>query len=115
MYKRQRDGRTNRTKAYDRPVPDAKEARLDYRLLAESDRYRLLEIELLTGRHHQIRAQLSKIGCPIRGDLKYGAPRSNRDGSISPVSYTHLDVYKRQVGYDPIDAEDHLRRIAPLP
>ena len=68
-----RDGRTNRTKAYDRPVPDAKEARLDYRLLAESDRYRLLEIELLTGRHHQIRAQLSKIGCPIRGDLKYGA------------------------------------------
>ena len=78
-----RDGRTNRTKAYDRPVPDAKEARLDYRLLAESDRYRLLEIELLTGRHHQIRAQLSKIGCPIRGDLKYGAPRSNRDGSIS--------------------------------
>ena len=61
-----RDGRTNRTKAYDRPVPDAKEARLDYRLLAESDRYRLLE-----------------IGCPIRGDLKYGAPRSNRDGSIS--------------------------------
>ena len=71
-----RDGRTNRTKAYDRPVPDAKEARLDYRLLAESDRYRLLEIELLTGRHHQIRAQLSKIGCPIRGDLKYGAPRS---------------------------------------
>lgn len=78
-----RDGRTNRTKAYDRPIPDAKEARLDYRLLAESDRYRLLEIELLTGRHHQIRAQLSKIGCPIRGDLKYGAPRSNRDGSIS--------------------------------
>ena len=78
-----RDGRTNRTKAYDRPIPDTKEARLDYRLLAESDRYRLLEIELLTGRHHQIRAQLSKIGCPIRGDLKYGAPRSNRDGSIS--------------------------------
>ena len=69
-----RDGRTNRTKAYDRPVPDAKEARLDYRLLAESDRYRLLEIELLTGRHHQIRAQLSKIGCPIRGDLECRSP-----------------------------------------
>ena len=72
----------------DRPVSGAvlfakTSKALARRLLAESDRYRLLEIELLTGRHHQIRAQLSKIGCPIRGDLKYGAPRSNRDGSIS--------------------------------
>jgi 23S rRNA pseudouridine1911/1915/1917 synthase len=56
---------------------------LHYRLVAQSDRYHLLEIELETGRHHQIRAQLAATGCPIRGDLKYGAPRSNPDGSIS--------------------------------
>ena len=78
-----RDGRTNTSRVYDRPVADSKEARLRYRLLGRTDRYALIEVELLTGRHHQIRAQLAKIGCPIRGDLKYGAARSNRDGSIS--------------------------------
>lgn len=62
---------------------DAKEARLRYKLIASSERYHLLEIELLTGRHHQIRCQLAAIGCPIKGDLKYGAPRSNPDGGIS--------------------------------
>lgn len=61
----------------------AKEARLAYRLIAKSDRYYLLEIELFTGRHHQIRAQLAAIGCPIKGDLKYGFNRSNPDQSIS--------------------------------
>lgn len=85
-----RNGRTNKTMAYNtlQQTPkgmqqDAKEAILRYKLLASSDRYHLLEIELLTGRHHQIRCQLSKIGCPIKGDLKYGASRSNRDGGIS--------------------------------
>ena len=63
--------------------PDAKLARLNYRFLLSTDRYHLLEVELLTGRHHQIRCQLSHIGCPIKGDLKYGAPRSNPDGGIS--------------------------------
>lgn len=63
--------------------PDAKEAVLDYKLLASSERYHLLEIQLHTGRHHQIRTQLSAIGCPIRGDLKYGFARSNPDQSIS--------------------------------
>ncbi len=63
--------------------PDAKEARLRYRLMAASDKYFLLEVELLTGRHHQIRCQLSSIGCVVKGDLKYGAKRSNPDGSIS--------------------------------
>lgn len=62
---------------------DAKEAILDYRLIAVGDRYYLLEVQLHTGRHHQIRTQLSAIGCPIRGDLKYGFPRSNPDQSIS--------------------------------
>lgn len=78
-----RDGRTNKSRAHDKPVGDSKEARLEYRVRDSSDRYHLLEIELITGRHHQIRAQLSKIGCPIRGDLKYGARRSNPDGGIS--------------------------------
>ena len=62
---------------------DAKLARLIYKYIGRTDRYFLLEIELLTGRHHQIRCQLSDMGCPIKGDLKYGAPRSNPDGGIS--------------------------------
>ncbi len=62
---------------------DAKEAKLLYKLIGRTDRYFLLEVKLLTGRHHQIRCQLAGMGCCIKGDLKYGAPRSNRDGSIS--------------------------------
>ena len=68
------------------PKKDTKEARLHYKLIASSDRYHLLEVNLLTGRKHQIRVQLSAIGCPIKGDLKYGAKRSNSDGSISLLS-----------------------------
>lgn len=73
----------NKTYVLDKPTKISKEALLNYRLLAEGDRYNLLEIELLTGRKHQIRAQLAAIGCPIKGDLKYGAKRSNPDGGIS--------------------------------
>ena len=62
---------------------DAKQARLKYTYIDKTERYYLLEVELLTGRHHQIRCQLSDMGCPIKGDLKYGAPRSNPDGGIS--------------------------------
>ena len=78
-----RDGKTNKSKLFDKPVKDGKEAKLNYRHIASSTNYHLIEVELLTGRHHQIRAQLSKIGCPIKGDLKYGASRSNKNGSIS--------------------------------
>ena len=85
-----RDGKTNKSRVYDRPTAGSKEARLRYRLLGSGTHYHLLEIELLTGRHHQIRAQLSKIGCPIRGDLKYGAARSNRDGSMRGVSNSSI-------------------------
>lgn len=68
--------------------PEAKLAKLDYRMLATSKGgYHLLEVELHTGRHHQIRCQLAHMGCPIKGDLKYGAPRSNPDGSISLHAY----------------------------
>jgi len=78
-----RNEKQNTARAYDREVPGSKKAVLVYRLVAESEHYFLLEVELHTGRHHQIRCQLAKMGCPIRGDLKYGAPRSNPDGSIS--------------------------------
>lgn len=85
--------RNNKSYASAKPSPSAKEARLRYRLLASGEHYNLLEIELLTGRKHQIRVQLSAIGCPIKGDLKYGDRRSNPDGSISllarHISFVH--------------------------
>ena len=97
-----RQEKNNTARAYDREVPGAKKAVLDYELIASGDRYHLLEIHLHTGRHHQIRCQLAKMGCPIKGDLKYGAPRSNPDGSISlharnltlehPVSHEKISV-----------------------
>ncbi len=97
-----RNEKQNTARAYDREVPGSKKAVLDYRVVAQSERYFLLEIELHTGRHHQIRCQLAKMGCPIRGDLKYGAPRSNPDGGISvhasrlslehPVSHVPLTI-----------------------
>ena len=86
-----RNEKTNTAKAYDREVPNSKKAVLDYRLIAASERYFLLEIQLHTGRHHQIRCQLAKMGCPIKGDLKYGAPRSNPDGSIC-LHARHLEL-----------------------
>ncbi|MGI6233494.1 MAG: RluA family pseudouridine synthase [Prevotella sp.] len=81
-----RNERLNKSFAYDHEVPNSKKALLDYRVIGHSDRYTLLEVKLLTGRHHQIRCQLASIGCPIKGDLKYGAKRSNPDGSISLLS-----------------------------
>ena len=75
--------RENKSYVYDKEIKDSKRAELDYKLIKSSDNYHLLEITLKTGRHHQIRAQLSHIGCPIKGDLKYGFPRSNPDASIS--------------------------------
>ncbi|SDB84090.1 RluA family pseudouridine synthase [Williamwhitmania taraxaci] len=77
-----RDTAKNRTMALTKPRADAKVASLSYTILARSVNYFLLEIDLHTGRHHQIRAQLAKIGCPIKGDLKYGFARSNPDGGI---------------------------------
>ena len=78
-----RNEKQNKSYAYDHERPNAKKAILKYRAIAHSDNYSLLEINLMTGRHHQIRCQLAAMGCPIKGDLKYGAPRSNPDGSIS--------------------------------
>lgn len=88
-----RNERLNKSFASVREVPNSKKASLSYRLLASSDNYHLLEIELHTGRHHQIRCQLAAIGCPIKGDLKYGFGRSNPDGGISllarRIRFTH--------------------------
>lgn len=78
-----RNEKLNKSFACSAETPNAKKAILHYRLAASSDKYHLLEIELKTGRHHQIRCQLAQIGCPIKGDLKYGFGRSNRDGGIS--------------------------------
>jgi 23S rRNA pseudouridine1911/1915/1917 synthase len=73
----------NKSYVYDTEVKGSKVATLTYRLKGRSEKYYLLEVELHSGRHHQIRAQLAKIGCPVKGDLKYGFPRSNEDGGIS--------------------------------
>ena len=81
-----RNEKQNKSYSYDHEVAKSKKAILDYCVIGHSERYFLLEVHLKTGRHHQIRCQLSKIGCPIKGDLKYGAPRSNPDGSISLLS-----------------------------
>ena len=102
-----RNEKQNKSYAYDREKPGAKKAVLHYKLIGHSDNYYLLEVDLQTGRHHQIRCQLAKMGCPIKGDLKYGFPRSNPDGSIClharRVSFVH------PVSKMPIDLE------APLP
>lgn len=94
--------RNNKSYASLTPKEGAKKAMLSYRLIARSERYNLLEVNLMTGRKHQIRVQLSAIGCPVKGDLKYGDKRSNPDGSISlharriqfvhPVSQKQIDV-----------------------
>lgn len=77
-----RNEKQNKSYAYEKEVTNSKLAKLHYKLIGKSENYYLLEVNLMTGRHHQIRCQLAKIGCPIKGDLKYGAPRSNSDGSI---------------------------------
>lgn len=77
-----RNEKQNKSYAYDKEVKDSKKAILCYKTIGHSQNYHLLEVDLKTGRHHQIRCQLAKMGCPIKGDLKYGSPRSNPDGSI---------------------------------
>ena len=102
-----RNEKQNRSYAYDKEVPNSKQAILNYKVVASSVNYHLLEVELLTGRHHQIRCQLAKMGCPIKGDLKYGAERSNPDGSISLHAF-HV-TFEHPVSHEMIDVK------APLP
>ena len=106
-----RNEKQNKSYAYTAEKPNAKKAILSYKLLASSDKYHLLEIDLKTGRHHQIRCQLAKMGCPIRGDLKYGADRSNPNGGISlharSASFIH-PVSKEPITIEAPTPQDNL-------
>jgi 23S rRNA pseudouridine1911/1915/1917 synthase len=94
-----RNTKQNKSYVYDTFKPESKEARLIYTIVGKTSSFFLIEIELITGRHHQIRSQLAKIGCPIKGDLKYGFPRSNPDGGI------HL--HSRRVSFiHPVNGEE---------
>lgn len=102
-----KEEKQNKSFYFTEEVKGSKKAVLDYEVLAKSDRYFLLQIHLKTGRHHQIRSQLSAIGCPIKGDLKYGAKRSNKDGSI------HLHARSLQFQH-PISKKE-MTFVAPVP
>ncbi len=102
-----RNEKQNKSYVYDREVSGAKKAVLAYRVIGHTANYHLLEIRLMTGRHHQIRCQLAHMGCPIRGDLKYGARRSNPDGSISLLS--HIVEFEHPVSHQ------NIRLVSPLP
>lgn len=102
-----RNPKQNKSYAHLKEVPDSKKAILEYRVLKKLDRYFLLEIDLKTGRHHQIRSQLAVIGTPIKGDLKYGFDRSNADGSI------HL--HSRKLQFEHPVKKELLTVIAPPP
>ena len=105
-----RNEKQNKSYAYDHKVPNSKRAELDYRVIGKSDRYCLLEVILKTGRHHQIRCQLAKMGCPIKGDLKYGARRSNAEGSIClhsrRMEFVHPISQKEIVVEAPVPNDD---------
>lgn len=102
-----RNERLNKSFAHDSEVAGAKKAVLAYRTIGRGERYTLLEVNLMTGRHHQIRCQLAAIGCPIKGDLKYGSRRSNPDGCISLLA--------RRVEFVHPVSKQHIVAEAPLP
>lgn len=102
-----RNEKQNKSTAFDTEKKDSKKAIMHYKVIARSDTYYLLEIDLKTGRHHQIRCQLAKIGCPIKGDLKYGAERSNPDGGIS--------LHARRVSFIHPVSKEMIDVIAPVP
>lgn len=102
-----RNEKQNKSYAYDKEVKNSKKAVLHYKLIGHSQNYYLLEVDLKTGRHHQIRCQLAKMGCPIKGDLKYGSPRSNPDGSIC--------LHARTVQFVHPVSKETIRLTAPVP
>ena len=102
-----RNEKQNKSYAYDTEKPHSKKAILSYKTLAKSDSYYLLEVDLKTGRHHQIRCQLAKIGSPIKGDLKYGFDRSNKDGGIS--------LHSRKIQFTHPVSKENIEIVAPLP
>ncbi len=108
-----RDSRNNRSYAHSSPRKESKEARLEYRMVAGSTNYYLYEVKLLTGRHHQIRAQFSKEGAPIKGDLKYGAKRSNPDGGGN--GHGGISLHSRRVTFIHPVRREPLEVVAPVP
>lgn len=106
-----RNEKQNKSYAYNTEKTNSKRAELNYKVIGKSDNYTLLEVNLITGRHHQIRCQLAAMGCPIKGDLRYGFDRSNRDGSISlharSVEFTH-PVSKELIHVEAPTPEDTL-------
>ncbi|MBR4240334.1 MAG: RNA pseudouridine synthase [Prevotella sp.] len=102
-----RNEKQNKSYASETEKPGSKRAVLKYKVISASTNYTLLEVQLMTGRHHQIRCQLAAIGCPIKGDLKYGAQRSNPDGSISLLA--------RSVEFEHPVSHETIRAVAPLP
>lgn len=102
-----RNEKQNKSYAYDKEVKNSKKAVLHYKLIGHSQNYYLLEVDLKTGRHHQIRCQLAKMGCPIKGDLKYGSPRSNPGGSIC--------LHARTVQFVHPVSKEMIRLTAPVP
>lgn len=102
-----RNEKQNKSYAYDAERPNSKLAVLHYKLIARSDKYNMLEVDLETGRHHQIRCQLAKMGCPVKGDLKYGADRSNPDGGIS--------LHARKISFIHPVSKEPVEIIAPVP
>lgn len=108
-----RNEKQNKSYVYDKEVPNAKRAELKYRVIAHTENYHLIEVNLLTGRHHQIRCQLAHMGCVIKGDLKYGAPRSNPDGSISLLSHEVTFIHpvsKMEIKAESLIPDDRLWR-----
>ncbi|HCM27333.1 MAG TPA: RNA pseudouridine synthase [Treponema sp.] len=106
------DPRTNKSHAWDTEIPDGKRSILRYRIVGRGERYLFVEVELITGRHHQIRAQLAAIGLKIKGDLKYGAHRSEKGGGIR--------LHARSLAIPDMDSPDHSRPrfiqcVAPVP
>jgi len=102
-----RNEKNNTSKAHTKEVPESKVASLDYKIIRQLDNYTVLEIDLHTGRHHQIRAQLSAMGSPVKGDLKYGADRSNPDGGIS--------LHARKLVFTHPVSKEQLSITAPVP
>ena len=108
-----RNEKQNKSYVYDKEVSNAKRAELKYRVIAHTENYHLIEVNLLTGRHHQIRCQLAHMGCVIKGDLKYGAPRSNPDGSISLLSHEVTFIHpvsKMEIKAESVIPDDRLWR-----
>ncbi|MFO7999995.1 MAG: RluA family pseudouridine synthase [Marinilabilia sp.] len=107
-----KDSNKNKSYAMPKKRPGSKEGVLVYRLISSTSNYHLLEVDLKTGRHHQIRSQLAKIGCPIKGDLKYGFPRSNPGGGISlharRIEFVHPVKKEPVVIEAPVPLDDNL-------